>query len=181
MLNLPTVIIAVAIVLAGFAVWRMAGAWWKYRGKRAITCPENQAAAGVTLDASHAAATALRGHVELRLSQCSRWPERQDCGQDCLRQIEGAPGDCLVRNILTHWYEGKQCAVCGQPIGEIRWEERKPAVLSADRSSVEWNQIPAEQLQQTLSTAQPICFSCHIANTMVRQHPELVIDRSRPR
>jgi hypothetical protein len=24
----------------------------------------------------------------LRLSECSRWPERQGCGQECLSQIE---------------------------------------------------------------------------------------------
>ncbi len=177
--NIAILVVALAVVLAGIALFRMGSAWLKFRGKRAITCPENYLAAGVTIDARHAAATALGGKPELRLNQCSRWPEKGDCGQDCLFAIERSPEDCLVRNILIQFYEGKNCAWCGRPIGEIHLGDRKPAVLTADRCSVEWNQIPAEELKQTLATALPLCFTCHVANTMVRQHPELVIDRSR--
>jgi hypothetical protein len=85
-----------------------------------------------------------------------------------------------MRNILARWYEGKNCVWCGRPIGEIHWTERKPALLTADRGSVECSRVPAEQLQQTLAVALPLCFSCHVANTMVREHPELVIELRRP-
>ena len=180
MLNWAAVLIALVLVLAGFAAWRIGRIWLKWHGQRAITCPDSHEPAGVSLDVRHAAATALKGDPELRLARCSRWPEKADCGQDCLFQIERTPADCLVRNILVHWYEGKNCVWCGRPIGEIHLGERKPAVLTADRCSVEWSQIPAEQLQQTLATGLPLCFGCHIANTMVREHPELVVDRSRP-
>ena len=179
-LSLPLRRSTLALLAAGIALRRIGGAWWKYRGKRVITCPENEMPAGVAVDARHAAATALHGATELRLKQCSRWPERQDCGQSCLAQIEHAPEDCLVRNILVRWYEGKNCAWCGQPIGEIHLAERKPALLIADRGSVEWSEVPPEQLPQTLAVAQPLCFTCHIANAMMRQHPELIIDRARP-
>ncbi len=173
-------IVALAVILVSFVGWRLAAAWLKYRGRRVITCPENQRPAGVTVDAQHAAATAFGGRPELRLATCSRWPEKSDCGRECLSQIEAAPEECLVRNILVRWYEGKDCASCGRPIGEIHLAERKPAVLTADKISLEWHEIPAERLQETLETARPLCFGCHIAHTMLRQHPELVIDRSRP-
>jgi hypothetical protein len=173
------VFLAAAIVIS-IAAYRLGTAWWKYRGQRVIACPENHEAAGVSLDVRHAAFSALRGDTKLRLSQCSRWPERAGCGQDCLFQIERAPADCLVRNILARWYKGRNCVWCGRPIGEIHWTERKPALLTADKGSVECNQVPVEQLPQTLATAQPLCFTCHVANTMVREHPELVIARSRP-
>lgn len=178
--NVAIIFIAAALILAGFAVWRMGGAWLKYRGKRVIDCPENHQPAGVSLDLRHVASTALRGDLKLRLKQCSRWPERSDCGQQCISQIESAPEDCLVRNILVHWYEGKNCAWCGRPIGEIHLTDRKPALLTVDKGSVEWNEVPAEQLPQVLAAAQPLCFTCHIANKMVREHPELIINRSRP-
>jgi hypothetical protein len=55
----------------------------------------------------------------------------------------------------------------------------KPA-LFAGKKHVEWSEIPAEQLQEVLSTAEPVCFACHMASKMMREHPELVIDRSRP-
>jgi hypothetical protein len=177
---LTGVILATAAALVLIAAWRWASAWWKYHGRRVITCPENQKPAGVSVDAGHAAATTLGGTASLRLSSCSRWPERAGCGQMCLSQIEAAPADCLVRNILVHWYKDKNCVSCGRPIGEIHVAERKPVVLTADNVSMEWNQIPAERLPETLATAQPMCFLCHMATTMVREHPELVIDRSRP-
>ena len=181
MLNLTAVlVIGLAVVLAGFAAWRLVSAWWKYRGRMVITCPENQQPAGVSVDTGHAAATALGGTPQLRLSDCSRWPDRAGCGQPCLSQIEAAPENCMVRHILIGWYAGKNCAWCGQPFGEIHAPDRKPAVLLADKTSVEWGEIPAEKLQETLAAALPLCFGCHIANTMRRLHPELVIDRSRP-
>jgi hypothetical protein len=178
--TIVTLVLTGLIIVAGVVVGRLGAAWWKYRGKRVISCPENHEAAGVTLDTKYAAVTALRGDVKLRLSQCSRWPEKQDCGQDCLFQIERSPEDCLVRNILVHWYQGKNCVWCGRPIGDIHAAGRKPALLSADRGSVEWQQVPADQLPKTLAAAQPLCFGCHVANTMAREHPELVIQGSRP-
>jgi len=44
---IQTVVVAIALVLGAIAVWRLARAWWKYRGRRVITCPENQRPAGV--------------------------------------------------------------------------------------------------------------------------------------
>ena len=130
------------------------------------------------MDARHAVATSLAHAPRLRLSQCSRWPEKAGCGQECLRQIEAAPEDCLVRNILLKWYEGRNCVSCGRPIGEIVVGGVRPALLSADMNTVEWSDIAAEQLPDFLSAAQPVCFACHMASRMVREHPELVTDRS---
>lgn len=100
--------------------------YWRFRDKRVITCPETRAPAAVELDARHAAATATLGESDLRLQSCSRWPERQDCGQQCLAQIEEAPEECLVRTILAHWYAGSTCVLCGRAIGAIQWTEHKP-------------------------------------------------------
>ena len=175
------VVAAIAVVFLAIVFFRQARAWWRYRGQRVVPCPETRQPAGVVVDARHAAATALLGAPELRLSACSRWPERGGCGQPCLSQIAIAPEDCLVRNILAKWYEGKVCAVCGAAFGQVEWSAAKPALLLPDRVSADWSQIPADKLQQTLETARPVCFACHTANTMVREHPELVVNRSRNR
>ena len=171
------VFVVIALVLAGIAVQYLTRSWLKYRGARVITCPENHRPAGVFVDTRHAVASSLKGSLDLRLSSCSRWPERAGCGQQCLTQIAAAPEDCLVRNILVRWYAGRKCSSCGQPIGEISLAGSKPAVLLADKVTVEWGQIPADQLQDTLAGALPVCFACHMANTLVREHPELVVDR----
>ena len=150
--------------------------WWKWRGDRVVQCPENHRPAGVVVAAGRAA---LNPFQAPSLSSCSRWPEHANCGQECLTQVHMAPGDCLVRNILLGWYAGKQCACCGKPFESISAVGAMPAVLCADRKSVEWGEIPAERLQETLEAAKPICFACHMGNTLVRQHPELVVDRHR--
>jgi hypothetical protein len=167
---------AVAAVVLG----RMAVSWVKYRGNRLITCPENRRPAGVRVDTGHAAATSLGRSLELRLSSCSRWPEKAGCGQECIRQIEASPQDCLVRNILAKWFEGKFCAQCGRPAGETHEIGSQPALLRADKVTVELKQIPVDQLMDTLEASEPVCFACHMANTLVREHPELVVDRSYP-
>ena len=177
----PVVIGCVIVLLAAALVaFRLITAWWKYLGDRVITCPENHRPAGVTVDSSHAAWTGLARGPHLRLSACSRWPEMAGCGQECLSQIEASPEGCLVRRILVDWYAGKACASCGQPIGEIPPAGGKPALLLAEGISVEWKQISAELLPETLAAAKPICFACHMAQTLVREHPELVVDRHLP-
>jgi hypothetical protein len=169
----------VVVLLAGVVAWRLGSAWWKYRGQRVVTCPENHRPAGVVVDATRAAATGFGKAPELRLSDCSRWPEKAGCGQECLSEIRESGADCLVRNIIVNWYRGKVCAACGQPIGEIDWTASHPALLVANQVSLEWNQVPAEKLVETLAAALPICFACHTANKLVKEHPELLTDRHR--
>jgi len=64
----------------------------RYSAPRAVTCPETRQQVGVTIDATHAATTSLRGAPEFRLSDCSRWPARARCGQECLPEaLHNAP------------------------------------------------------------------------------------------
>jgi hypothetical protein len=177
-MNHELAVIILVGTLVVLAAWRLISVWLKYRGERLITCPENQKPAGVHVAAADAAASALLHAPSLHLRQCSRWPERAHCGQPCLAEIAAAPENCLVRSILVEWYEGKSCVSCGLPIGEIVAGGAKPALLSADRKTVEWSDIPAEQLPDALSAAEPVCFACHMADKMMREHPELVIPRS---
>ena len=169
------ILLAVAAVIAA---GRLVVVWYRQRGARAIVCPENHRPAGVTVDACRAALTGFIGTSELRLSSCSRWPERAGCGQQCLTEINQSPEGCLIQKILANWYEGKTCFFCHKPFRDVQWAGQKPALITADKTSLEWSRIPVEQLTETLETASPVCFACHMANTLVREHPELVIDRS---
>src|SRR5215472_15828373 len=106
---LPTLVILVAVVISVAVVIVLARAvksYMKWRGTRVNICPESRQPAGVEVDAGHAALLAPITRA-LRLKDCSRWPERSDCGQECLHEIEASPEECLIRNILTKWYEGK--------------------------------------------------------------------------
>jgi hypothetical protein len=171
--------IAIAVTAAILAAFRWGRTWLCYRGDRVVTCPENRRPAGVHIDAVHAAASSLGGAPKLRLFNCSRWPEKAGCGQQCLCEIQAAPEDCLVRNIAADWYDGRVCAGCGQPI-RLEWGPAQPALLSGRNIILEWRQVPADQLTETLEASAPLCFACYLANTLVRDHPELAIDRHRP-
>jgi hypothetical protein len=174
------VVLGVFMVGLGFLyVWVKAGvpAFLSYRGTRVVTCPENGHVTAVAVDARHAAATAFRRQPELRLATCSRWPEKQGCGQECLLQIEAAPEDCLVRTILIRWYAGKKCVYCRRAFGTIHWHDHKPALLGGDGRTVEWSQLSPERVPEALAHGLPVCFNCHIAETFRREHPDLVVDR----
>lgn len=57
-----------------------------YRGSRVVTCPENYQRVPVDLDAKRAARTALVGKPSLRIADCTRWPERANCSQECMSE-----------------------------------------------------------------------------------------------
>ena len=172
------VVLVLAVVGLYLVVPFAAHAYLRYRGKRIITCPETRRPAAVQVDARHAALTAAISHPELRLKTCSRWPEREDCGQECLFQVELSPDDCLVRNILTSWYAGKRCVSCEKEFGKIASLDRKPALLSLDGKTVEWSELTPERIPDTLATHFPVCWDCHITESFCRKHPELIVDRS---
>jgi hypothetical protein len=148
------------------------------RGKRLVTCPETHCTVAVELDAKGAGLKALRGGTHLCLQDCSRWPEKKDCPQDCLPQIEIQGQACLVRNVVKDWYQGKVCVYCHKPVDNVaEWTGHIPALLTPDSKSVSWGDVPPEKLPEIFTTHQPVCWSCHIAETFRREHPELVTDR----
>lgn len=170
-------LLVLTLLVTFFVVRAVVSAYLEFRGTRVITCPETSAPAAVVVDAKHAAATILHGDPELRLKSCTRWPERSGCDQECLRQIEEAPEDCLARTMLTNWYRGKRCAYCGNAFREIDWLDNQPALRGPGARTLQWAEVPAEKLPEILATHQPVCWNCHIAETFRREHPELVVDR----
>ena len=161
------------------AVQLMVGATWfrRFRGDRLIICPETKGYEAVKVNASLAGFSAAMGAPALRLEDCSRWPMRAGCGQECLHQIEGAPESCLVGNIVIRWYEGKQCAVCRRPFGHLHWHDHPPALLDSEQRTRLWRDVPFAELPRILASCAPVCWSCHIALTFRREHPDLIVDR----
>jgi hypothetical protein len=159
------VVAILGVGLLGLMFWRAGGAYLRFRGKRVVACPETRRPAGVEVAAGRAAWTAVFRAPALRLSDCSRWPERGPCGQACLTQIEAAPEECLVRTILTKWYREKSCICCGRPMGEINWMQHKPCIMSPDLRICEWKDVQAEEIPQVLETHRPVCWNCLVAET----------------
>jgi hypothetical protein len=143
------------------------------RGTRVVKCPETHETAGVVVDAPHAAWTSLRGSTELRLQSCSRWPGRSGCAQQCVRQIEAAPAECLVKNILTKWYADKKCVVCRESLNPVDWTHHKATLMRPDGTIAEWCEFRPEEIPYTLQTHLPVCWNCYVEETFRSQHPEL--------
>ncbi len=59
----------------------------EFRKPREVTCPENANPAQVAVDARYAAMTSVIGAQRLRLTGCSRGPDRAGCDRGCLRQL----------------------------------------------------------------------------------------------
>jgi hypothetical protein len=175
-----TIIIAVFVLGGALVVLRAVPgirAYFQLRGRRLVTCPETRKPEAVSVAAAEAGLGAFFNEPTLRLKECSRWPERQNCGQDCLQQIEADSQNCLVWNIVSKWYEGRNCAFCQKPIGALHEWDHAPALLGPDFKTKEWKDIRPEKLPETFSTHQPVCWNCHVAESFRRIHPELVTDR----
>ena len=181
MISPALILIAIGILTLAALVFGLAvalGAFVRFRGERIITCPENKQPAAVHINMARVAREALIGKLDLRLYQCSRWPERAGCGQDCLSQVKENPENCLVWNLVDEWYKGKSCAYCQKPFGEIHWHDRHPALLGPDRSVIQWNEVPPENLPQIFQNYLPVCWNCYIAEEFRHKNPERVIERT---
>jgi hypothetical protein len=168
----------VAIVAVVLVVGFLIRFWKRTSAPRLITCPENDTPQAVELDPGHRLRQALQGKDAMYLRDCSRWPEREDCGQQCLAQIAAAPDGCRVRSLLDEFYAGKSCVLCGKEFGEkIDWYEHEPAFIDADRNIRSWKDIPPEKLPEVMATQYPVCWDCKVIETVRQKHPERVTDR----
>jgi hypothetical protein len=77
----------VAIAACALAIWYVP-AFRRFREKRLVVCPEVRERAVVTPNALRFAVTSLFARPTLRLKDCTRWPGRADCGQECVGQLE---------------------------------------------------------------------------------------------
>ena len=83
-----TMILATALY---FGIRWLVRACSKYRGTKVVACPETWKPAIVEVDALHASLTSTVGRPDIRLQSCSRWPLKNQCGQECLANLDVAP------------------------------------------------------------------------------------------
>jgi len=155
------ILVIVALVLI---IRALARTYLEYRGKRLVVCPETKTYATVEIDAPLAAITSLFGAPELRIENCSRWPEHQHCAQDCVWQIDLLPLGYPIRDLLTSWYTGKECVLCGRHFGNFSLFDR-PALLSPEGNVVEFEDVRPEALPDVLYTHKPVCWDCKETKT----------------
>ena len=175
------VVYVIAIALMATSVFLVVRsfvrAYARYRDSRIIKCPATGESAMVEVDAVHAALTSLAGAPDIRLRSCWRWPINENCGQECLTQLDVAPPECLVIGVLRRWYDFRSCHYCGKQFQEIHLTDHKPALRSPDGELIEWRAVPIKDIQEVMDTFSPVCWDCYIAQSFRRDHPEMVVDR----
>lgn len=134
------------------------------RETRLLTCPDNHQTVAVNPAWS----------VKLKLSDCTRWPEKAGCDQACLSQIIAEPNDCLLSTVVSKWYDGKTCALCHREI------TRPGAVISPEGVTHEWNAFKPEQLPRIFATHQPLCWYCNNVEELLAMRPDLIVKRAIP-
>ena len=171
----------IAIIILAAALWF--GIRWlvrsssRYRGTRIVTCPETKRPAIVEVDALHASLTSTVGLADIRLQDCTRWPIKGQCGQDCLMDLDVAPDRCLVSGVLMRWYRDKKCVYCSKVFSEVQWLDHRPALLSPEKKLVTWNAVNMTELSNVLETHSPVCWDCYIAQEFRIDHPNMVTFR----
>lgn len=76
-------VLALAIPIA----MAVGGAWRGSKGRRTVICPETNQSTLIELHAGHAALMHIIGDRPRRIQACTRWPERQGCGRNCLSTL----------------------------------------------------------------------------------------------
>ena len=91
--DLAVVVLAVVAVYLGHRVIHGMGVYFRFRGATLVTCPVTHEVTIVEVDAKSVAMEAIWDKRCLQLSECSCWPKRRGCRQECLRQIEARPSE----------------------------------------------------------------------------------------
>jgi|SRR5271167_988467 len=148
-----------AILVTGLPVALSLQSYFQNRGRQSAICPENGDHVDIEVDNKYSFWTALRGLEHSRLKSCTRWPEKGNCGQECLAQVDPSPEN--VDRLMLGWYKGKVCAICARAIAPSDWRRGRLAWLDGRYKLVELRQVNLRQLQSALGEMRPLCWTCH--------------------
>lgn len=171
--------LALACAMAVRQLARTARVWHRVKGPRLVTCTATGRSAAIRINLPYAVATALTSpNPEIRIADCSLWATGEPCDQGCIN--EALAPDSAVRRIVARWYEKKVCVYCAKPITAQSFGHRA-ALRNSQGMTREWSEVPADGLLDSLSADLPVCWNCHVAETLRRERPDLITDRPWPK
>lgn len=169
-------LLVLAVLYLACRVVLAARQFLRFGGKMVVTCPETKRPAAVSVDNWRVALAPLAAPQHQRLSACSRWPERRQCGQECVCQIEEDPEAHRVWAIASQFYAGKDCAYCGREI-EMSHLHHPAALMDPEKHLQEWGNIPAEKLQEAFAASVPVCWNCYVTESFIHEYPGRTVIR----
>jgi Protein of unknown function (DUF1761) len=142
----------------------------EYEGSRVVICPENKRQVAVSIDAIHAAVTGLSKAPELRLSDCTRWPERRKCSQGCLPQaLKTSPyrfGEVEIKTKKIYHLPILIAAFAGYILGALwhsHWLFRERWMNALGLSSQQLKDLVGWRSPHLLSTTVCLLFAYGVA------------------
>jgi hypothetical protein len=166
-----------AVIMVGLPVAFSLQSYFKNRGRRSVTCPDNHQPVDVEVDRKYTFWTAWRGKEHTRLQSCSRWPEMGDCGQECLAQVDPTPEN--IERLLTKWYDGKACTICGRLLIPTDWRRGRLAMLNENFQLVEMRQFNLVDIPSAMEELRPLCWNCHQEERARQARPHRVLKGER--
>jgi len=173
-------LLVILLILAVLLVYLVIAVrtWSRVHGTRVVICPETHRPAAVTVDVGGAVVSAVRETADVRLTTCTRWPERRGCDQPCVNQIETSPSETAPRAIAAHFFARERCAICRRPIEAPNAMTLQPGFMDASTHRVQsWDEVPPQDLAETCATRYPLCPNCTVAETFRQRFPDPVTDR----
>ncbi len=149
-----------AAVLVGLPLGPTLGRYFKNRSRRQVICPGDYQLAEVEVDPQFAVQASIQGRGdEARLQNCNHWPERSECGQECLAQVEATPYNLEL--LFKKWFKGKRCIICSRTLTPSDWRFGRMGFLNDEFKLMELRQIDLTELGSIEEPKRPLCWSCH--------------------
>jgi hypothetical protein len=181
-MTLATIEFGLILLASAGIVWavaRMVRVWQRVHGDRIVTCTATGYPAAVRINAVKAAVAAVISSTpKVEIGACSRWTAGGLCDQGCV--AEASAPESATRTIVARWYDKKKCVYCANPITVHSFGHRA-ALRSPQGTTREWSDVPANRLLEVLGTDAPVCWNCHVAETLRSRYPHLVTDRPWPK
>jgi len=166
-----------AVLFVAIPVGFSLKSYLRKRGRRTVVCPDNHEPVTVEMDNKFAFRTALRGEEHERLQSCSRWPEKGDCGQECLAQVDPTPEN--LERLLQRWYQGKTCAICGRALTPADWRRSRLALLNEKQKLFELRHMHLDEIPSALDCMRPLCWNCHQEERVRQAEPPRLLKGDR--
>jgi hypothetical protein len=148
-----------AAVLVGLPLASTLQSYFKNRGRRQVVCPDDHQRVEVEVDPKFALQAAMRGRDESRVQTCTHWPERSECEQECLAQVEATPYSLEL--LFKKWFKGKRCTICSRTLTPSDWRFGRMGFLNEEFKLIELRQLDFTELGSMDEPKRPLCWTCH--------------------
>lgn len=99
-----------------------------------------------------------------------------DAAFNDLLKAEEVCAESGPRSLMVEYFNDKACVLCGQDLSVEPGQHRR-ALLSPEGMTLEWADLRVEEIPHVQNTHQPLCWDCHVIETLYRMHSGQLAER----